>query len=101
MVHNHLWLNPVFSLIEQDGITPLPDAVWTLTAQIRRAVFETVRTLTPISWNLVFTHAAVGESEVDREVADEILGIADSRHARLIVIQMTCSQRPRGSRCFA
>lgn len=28
LVDNHLWNNVIFRLIEQDGITPLPEKVW-------------------------------------------------------------------------
>ncbi len=92
LVHNHLWLNPIFSLIEQDGVIPLPKDVWTPVSQVRRAVFETLRTLTPISWNLIFTHAAVGEkNDADMEVANDIIGVAESRGAQLIIVQMTCA----------
>lgn len=98
LVSNHLWLNPVLSLIEQDGISAVPEAVWPLVGEIRRAVFETAKSLTPQSWNLVFTHAAAGESEADRLIANEILDVARTRGARLIVIQLTCSAEALASR---
>lgn len=98
LVSNHLWLNPVFSLIEQDGSSPVPEAVWPLVREIRRAVFEASKSLTPQSWNLVFTHAAVGESEPDRQIATEILDVARTRRARLIVVQLTCSAEALASR---
>jgi hypothetical protein len=27
-VDNHYWFNVIFSLVEQDGITPLSNAIW-------------------------------------------------------------------------
>ncbi|MBO0754455.1 MAG: hypothetical protein J2P54_01225 [Bradyrhizobiaceae bacterium] len=37
---NHYWLNLIFSLVDQDGITPLPKAVWPLAGRVRDAVLE-------------------------------------------------------------
>lgn len=91
LVHNHLWLNPVFNLIPQDGVTPLPPQVWALTDKVRQAVFEAASTLVPPSWNLVFTHAAVGQSERDDEISIEVHAVAEARNARLVVVQMVCS----------
>ena len=91
LVHNHLWLNPVLSLIEPDGKTALPEEVWPLVAQVRHAVFETATTLLPTSQNLVFTHAAVTESELNETIAQDIIGVARKREARLLVAQLTCS----------
>ena len=91
LIHNHLWLNPIFGVIEQDGVTPLPAKVWPLTAQVRRAVFQAASSLTPPSWNLIFTHAAVGQGEADDGIADEIIAVARARKARLAVVQLTCT----------
>jgi hypothetical protein len=91
LVHNHLWLNPVFSLIETDGKTKLPEEVWPLIAKVRQAVFEAAATLLPASRNLVFTHAAVTPSEVDDTIAQDILEVARKRRAHLLVAQLTCT----------
>jgi hypothetical protein len=91
LVDNHLWLNPVLSLIDQDGVTPLPAEVWPLVARVRHAVFEAANKLTPASSNLVFTHAAVGDNEADREIAAEVIGVAENRQARLIAVLLNCS----------
>lgn len=91
LIHNHLWLNPIFGVIDQDGLTPLPAEVWPLTAQVRGAVFQAASSLAPPSWNLIFTHAAVGQSKADDNIANEIIAVARARNARLAVVQLTCS----------
>ena len=42
--NNHWINNPIFGLIDTDGVSPLPDAVWSQTAKIREAVLETIAT---------------------------------------------------------
>jgi hypothetical protein len=90
LVDNHHWLNPLFSLVEQDGKTPLPLAVWNLAAQVRKAIFETMATLSPSDWNFVVTHAATGIPR-DYEIAGEIREAARLRKARLLTVRLTCS----------
>lgn len=91
LIHNHLWLNPIFTLVDQDGVTPLPSEVWSLTDAVRRNVFKAARELTPASWNLVFTHAAVGQNDRDTGISSEIVQVASHRRARLLVVQLVCS----------
>ena len=42
VVDNHWINNPIFGLIDPDGVSPLPDAVWSQTAKVREAVLETI-----------------------------------------------------------
>jgi shikimate kinase len=90
LVDNHHWLNPVFSLIKQDGKTPLPRGVWEQVAQVRKAVFRTMATLSPNDWNFVLTHASTG-SALDHEIAGDILEAACLRKADLLTVRLTCS----------
>ena len=43
VVDNHWINNPIFGLIDPDGVSPLPDAVWSQTAKVREAVLERSR----------------------------------------------------------
>jgi hypothetical protein len=90
LVDNHVWLNPIFSLLEQDGVTPLPGAVWPLVAQVRSAVLHTIGTVSPPLWNFIFTHAAIHDTaELDIFWAIETL--AKQRGADMIVVRLSCS----------
>lgn len=90
LVDNHYCLNPIFSLIQQDGITPLSDEVWRRVKQIREAVMKTIATLSPPDWNFVFTHAFTGTPQ-DYEMAEQIFAVADRRSADILVVRLTCS----------
>lgn len=92
LVDNHHWLNPVLSLIEQDGVTPLPEHFWELAARSRRVVLDTIVELSPANWSFVFTHAAVGDGKaIDQEILLDIKGVARSRKAHLWAVQLTSS----------
>lgn len=52
IVDNHWIANPIFGLIEQDGVTPLQSAVWKRVGQVAEAVEGTIEDLTPPHWHL-------------------------------------------------
>src|SRR4249919_2156448 len=59
-VVDNQWINnPIFGLIDPDGVTRLPNAVWSQTAKVREAVLETIATLAKPGTNFVFTHDGV------------------------------------------
>src|SRR5262245_14156257 len=58
VVDNHWINNPIFGLIDSDGVTPLPDEVWAQIAKVREAVLETIATLAKPETNFVLTHQA-------------------------------------------
>jgi broad-specificity NMP kinase len=89
LVDNHYWLNPIFGLIQQDGVTPLSEEVWVQVEQLRRVVMETIATLSPREWNFVFTHAFVNHPH-DDEIAREIFAVADRRSMDILVVRLTC-----------
>ena len=59
VVDNHWINNEIFGLIDPDGVSPLPDAVWSQTAKVREAVLETIATLAKPAANFVFTHDGI------------------------------------------
>ena len=89
LVDNHYWLNPIFGLIEQDGVTPLPKIVWPLVEQLRDVVFNTIATVSPPDWGFVFTHQVTAAAK-DWTLTDAIASLATRRKAHLLGVQLTC-----------
>jgi hypothetical protein len=89
LVDNHYWLNVLFSLIEQDGITPLPKVIWQLVGQVRSAVLETISTVSPRQWSFVFTHSALNDP-AELVIFEDIKLVARRRGARLVVVRLSC-----------
>ena len=48
LVDNHYWCNVIFSLVKEDGITPLPKGIWPLVGQVRSAVLKTIGEFSPV-----------------------------------------------------
>jgi hypothetical protein len=93
LLDNHYWCNPIFEIVEPDGRTPLPPAVWDRTNAVLAAVLETVATLAPPDRNYVFTHAIWddGGHPSDFTIAGQVLGAAERRNARTLVVRLSCA----------
>lgn len=88
IVDNHYVLNPIFGLIEQDGVTPLPPKVWDYAWQVHDAVSGVIRELSPRSWSFVFTNAIVdGDPESDQLFA-EVAEIARLRESLFVPVRL-------------
>lgn len=100
LVDNHYWLNVLFSLIEQDGTTPLPKAIWQLVEQVRSAVLETIGTISPRQWSFVFTHSALNDP-AELVIFEDIKTVAQRRRSRLVVVRLSCGNPDELSRRVA
>jgi hypothetical protein len=89
VVDNQLINNPVFSVVRQDGVTPLPRAVWDRVFTIRTAVLETIASLSPAEWSFVFTHEAYGEP-YDIAVYQLTREAAAARNAAFLPVRLIC-----------
>jgi predicted kinase len=92
VVDNHWINNPIFGLIDTDGMSPLPNEVWTQTAKVREAVLETIATLAKPGTNFVFTHDGTKGEPCDQDVARAIQSTAARRGARLIPVRLVCNE---------
>lgn len=93
VVDNHCWLNPVLRLVPQDGVTPLPSEIWSLSAKIRHAVLAAVSELSPPDWSFVFTLSAghPDERDEDNSRIEEIAEVARRRNASALAVCLTCA----------
>ena len=103
LLDNHYWCNPIFEIVEPDGRTPLPPAVWDRTNAVLTAVLETVATLAPPDRNYVFTHAIWddGGDPLDFMIAGQILSVAERRKASALVVRLSCGARELSGRIAA
>ncbi len=55
LIDNHLINNPVFKVLDADGIKPLPPGVWDKVKTIRAIVYDSIREMSPPDLSFVFT----------------------------------------------
>ncbi|MCD8491927.1 MAG: hypothetical protein LRY51_08510 [Geovibrio sp.] len=66
LVDNHLVNNPLFSLIWQDGTTPLPPRIWDNIGKVWEAVLDTIVHISAPDTSFVLTNALTDQGGVDR-----------------------------------
>ena len=91
LIDNHLINNPVFTVVDVGGSTPVAirPATWEKIELIRRAVFEAVAELGPPGASYVFTNVLLDEPG-DAAIYHQVLGIAAARHATFVPVLLTC-----------
>jgi dephospho-CoA kinase len=97
LVDNHLINNPIFSVIEQDGMKKLPEIVWEKTWAVRKIVLDTIETVSPPEYSFVFTNQLCNEHPDDHLLFGEIEALAKKRGSLFIPVRILCevSERTR------
>ena len=92
LVDNHLINNPVFSLIKQDGVAPLPESVWEKTWAIRHIVLDVIREISPPEYSFIFTNELSEGVTDDAKLFAEIEELAQVRKSHLIPVRLLCEE---------
>lgn len=90
LIDNHLINNPVFKVVNPDGITPLPDPIWDKVKAVRAIVYETIRELSPPELSFVFTIELFERSPGDQRAFIDLEELAASRGSLFIPVRLLC-----------
>ena len=90
LIDNHLIANPVFTVVNADGVTPLPAGVWDKVNQIRRTVYDAIREMSPPEMNFVFTMEWRENNPADQKGFTDLERVAAARRSRFIPIRLIC-----------
>ncbi len=91
LVDNHLINNPILSVIEQDGRTPLPQRVWDNVGQVWTAVLDTMVTVSPKHFSFVLTNVLLEKNKDDHSHFKRIQKMAAERNAVFVPVLLTCA----------
>src|SRR5262245_29704703 len=91
LVDNHLINNVIFSLIDPDGKTKLPNKVWDNIHQVRSAVFDTIRNLAKPGRTFVFTNELLEGEDYHLKVFADTAELARARNALFLPVRLTIS----------
>ncbi len=92
LADNHTWINPVFSLIQQDGLTPIPKAAWKKVGKIFDIVFETMQELSPSNFSFVLTGELIEGDEYPKIFYQRICQLAESRKSVFLPVRLECNE---------
>jgi hypothetical protein len=89
LVDNHYINNPIFQLIEVDGVTPLPAATWDRVGEVRDAVLRTIEELSPRKWSFIFTNDLIDRPE-EKAYVHRLAQLADRRKSIFVPVRLLC-----------
>lgn len=93
VIDNHYVNNPVFGVLNLDGVTALPAGVWPLVEQVRNAVLTAAQEFAPPSRSFVFTNYITDDEARDAAVLaylERLRALAAPRGGPLHVVRLTC-----------
>jgi hypothetical protein len=91
LVDNHLINNPLFTLIENDGKTLLPQRIWDNVGRIWEAVMDTIIHISPPHYSFVLTNALSDQGENDRAWFERVKSAAEQKKAVFVPVRLSCS----------
>jgi len=90
LVDNHLIANPIFTVVDADGIAPLPQEVWAKLKEIRRIVYDWIRDLSPANLGFVLTMELRENNPDDHTAIDALEKLAAARRSLFVPIRLVC-----------
>lgn len=91
VVDNHLINNPILSVIQIDGKTPIDRNIWAEIKKIRSIVLDTIVNYSPAHFNFIFTNELVKDNPEDLYYYNTIKQVADARKSIFIPVRLICS----------
>ena len=87
-IDNHLINDPIFSLYDlKNGVT---DQMWHHIDQIREIVFQAITQHPDKTQNFVFTNELISGEVEDEALYQQVLSVAESRHACFVPVILHC-----------
>jgi len=90
VVDNHYVSNPIFGVMDVDGITAIDPAVWGYVRKVRVAVMEAIRDLSPPGWSFVLTNVLLGGNAEDESAPAALAALAEARGAAFVPVRLHC-----------
>lgn len=90
LIHNHLINNPIFAVVNADGVTRLPPGVWDRVKEIRETVYQAIRELSPPEMSFVITMELRESNPLDHLAFDDLVELATARQSRFVPIRLIC-----------
>ena len=90
LIDSHLINNPVFSVLNVDGITPLPAGIWDKLKELRRITYEAIRELSPPEMSFVFTLELRANNPADQIAFKNLADLAGARQSLFVPIRLQC-----------
>ena len=98
---NHLANNVIFSLVREDGKTPLPEGVWDMIGVIRDQAFRAMEELAPRQASFVLTNCLIEGDPMDHAAYEKVRGLAERRGSVFVPVVLRASDAAHAARIGA
>ncbi|MCW5721321.1 MAG: hypothetical protein KIS86_09280 [Devosia sp.] len=95
---NHLANNVVFSLIREDGATPIPDTAWDIIMTIRRQALIAMADIARPEACFVLTNALMEDDPLDRPAFNEVVEVARKRRSVFVPVILSATDAAHAER---
>lgn len=92
IIDNHWINNPILALLDNDGQSKLPDAIWEQTSKVRDAVLSTIVRFCDPNANFILTSAGVQDHARSLESYQQLKNAADQRCALFVPVRLLCNE---------
>lgn len=89
LIDNHYVNNPIFGLLDIDGVRPVPAGTWERVGEVRDAIVATIATLSPKEWSFIFTNDLI-DGPQDREWFARLESLAAARGSAFLAVRLLC-----------
>jgi adenylate kinase family enzyme len=100
LVDNHMANNPIFSIIDADGNTRIPEAAWDRVKAIRDVLFDTILHVAPRTFSYVLTNVLL-DDDGDRALFEQVRELAAQRASLFVPVVLHCEKREHLKRVAA
>ncbi|MDT5059886.1 MAG: hypothetical protein QOH63_345 [Acidobacteriota bacterium] len=90
LVDNHLINNPIFTVVNADGVSRLPPAVWDKVKEIRRLVYDAIREISPPELSFIFTLELRESDKAAHQAFLDLEELAAARESLLVPVRLIC-----------
>lgn len=91
LVDNHLINNPLFSIIQTQGVPRLPERIWDNVDKVWAAVLDTMVHISPPEYSFVLTNVLLNDDPGDLRLYNNIKSTAEQRSACFVPVKLTIS----------
>tara|TARA_Y100001001_G_scaffold95649_1_gene93347 strand:+ start:783 stop:1352 length:570 start_codon:yes stop_codon:yes gene_type:complete len=101
VIGNHLINNVIFPVARKDGITPLPQEVWSYTKKIRDVFLEAFQNIRVKDANFVFTNALADNDKGDMEIYESVRCAAENSGASFFPVRVLVDKEENRKRIMS
>lgn len=92
LVHNHTWINPIFSLFPDHKAFLYNDEAWAKASIVCDAIFSTMSELCPPESNFVITNELIEGDEYPKLFYKKLSAVVEARKSKFVPVRLICDK---------